>query len=61
LHLWAENVDLQTLNGLSRDVQVDAQNNQLGTFQLQLTVRPTANHKNKFGEDYVPAPKEIYP
>ncbi len=61
LHVWAENVDLETLNGLSHDVLVDAQNNQLGTFQLQLTVRPTANHKNKFGEDYAPAPKEIYP
>jgi plastocyanin len=61
LHLWAENVDLQTLHGLSRDVQVDEQNNQLGTFHLQVTARQAASHKNKFGEDYVPAPKTIYP
>ncbi len=61
LHVWAENVDLQTLNGLSRDVQVDAQNNQLGTFHLQVTAGQAASHKNKFGEDYAPAPKEIYP
>jgi plastocyanin len=61
LHVWAENVDLQTLNGLSRDVQVDAQNNQLGTFYLQVTAGQAASHKNKFGEDYAPAPKEIYP
>jgi len=61
LHLWAENVDLQTLNGLSRDVQIDAQNNQFGIFHLQVTAGQAASHKNKLGEDYTPAPKELYP
>jgi plastocyanin len=60
VHLWAENVGLQSLNGLSRDVQIDAQDNQLGTFELKTSAETAAHHKNKFGEDYVPTPKETY-
>jgi plastocyanin len=60
VHLWAENVGLQSLNGLSRDVQIDAQDNQLGTFELKTSGEMATHHKNKFGEDYPPAPKEAY-
>ncbi len=60
LHLWAENVDLQRLNGLSREVQIDAQENQLGNFDLVTSAEGVQSHKNKFGEDYAPVPKEIY-
>jgi len=60
VHLWAENVGLQSLNELSRDVQIDAQDNQLGTFELKTSAEMVAHHKNKFGDDYTPAPKEAY-
>jgi len=60
VHLWAENVGLQSLSAMSREVQIDAQANQLGTFNLQGSAEITAHHKNKFGEDYAPVPKDPY-
>ncbi|HEX3436355.1 MAG TPA: hypothetical protein VHT24_06265 [Pseudacidobacterium sp.] len=53
LHLWAEGVDTQQLNALSRRVQVGLPETSLGIITLTKadTIPP---HKNKFGEDYKP-------
>lgn len=60
LHFWAENVDLQQLNALSRDIAVDAPSKQLGRFDLETGADRRIGHKNKFGEDYAPVPRENY-
>jgi len=60
LHIWAENVDIESLNALSRDVQVSQQNSALGVFQLRANADAGSHHKNKFGDNYTPAQKQTY-
>lgn len=60
LNMWAENVDIQSLNELGREVQIGPQSSQLGSFHLQVNAYTGSSHKNKFGENYVPTPKQIY-
>jgi hypothetical protein len=52
LHIWAENVNLEGLNALSRDINVTAQNNQIGIIHLIANEGLSKDHKNKFGESY---------
>jgi plastocyanin len=60
LHIWAENVDIQRLNELGRDVQVGPQSTQLGEFHMQANIDMAGHHKNKFDENYPPASKQVY-
>jgi len=60
LNFWSENVSPSILAGLRREVRVGSENQQLGLIPLPLTQNMTANHKNKFGEDYTPEPASPY-
>jgi len=60
LNVWAENIEVQRLNELSREIQVGPQSSQLGSLHLQVNADSSNAHKNKFGENYVPAPRQIY-
>jgi plastocyanin len=60
LNIWAENVEIQSLNELGREVQIGPRSSQLGSFHLQVNAHASSPHKNKFGENYVPTPKQIY-
>jgi plastocyanin len=60
LSVWAENVDNEHLNALSRVVEITPQSHQLGTFQLSTIGDMMSHHRNKFGENYPPASKEPY-
>lgn len=54
LRVWAENVDNDQLDALSRTVEINQRNSQLGTFHLTMTGDLMTHHRNKFGEDYPP-------
>jgi plastocyanin len=60
LSVWAENVAVEKLNALSRDVEVSAANSDLGSFDLQASGDIMSHHQNKFGEAYAPEPKDKY-
>jgi plastocyanin len=60
LNVWAENVANDSLNALSRVVEIDPQNIQLGTIHLKTTDDLMRRHKNKFGENYPPTGKDPY-
>jgi len=60
LNVWAENVTNAQLNTISRVVEISAQNTQLGTLHLVTTGDVMNNHKNKFGESYIPNTKDPY-
>jgi plastocyanin len=60
LNMWAENVEIQSLHELGREVQIGPQSSQLGSFHVQVNADTSSSHKNKFGESYLPIPKQIY-
>jgi plastocyanin len=60
LNVWAENVANDSLNALSRVIEINSQNIQLGTIHLKTTDDVMRQHKNKFGENYPPAGKDPY-
>jgi plastocyanin len=60
LNIWAENVAVDRLNALSREVDVSPSNTDLGTFDLQASGDIMTHHQNKFGESYAPAPRDSY-
>jgi plastocyanin len=60
LNVWAENVAVDRLNALSREVDVSPANTDLGTFDLQASGDIMTHHQNKFGENYTPAPNDSY-
>lgn len=60
LNVWAENVAAESLNGLSRTVEVGPQNSQIGMLHLETSGNPMAHHTNKFGEPYKRSPPQPY-
>lgn len=60
LNIWAENVSVDRLNVLSRQVDISPSNADLGTFELQASGNIMTEHQNKFGESYPPVPKDQY-
>jgi len=60
LNIWAENVENDRLNALSRTVDITPQTTQLGTLQLQTSGDIMTHHQNKFGESYPPLSKDAY-
>jgi plastocyanin len=57
LHVWAVGADARSLDALTRRVAISPSQNSLGEIQVSAggTLGP---HKNKFGEDYQPAPTQ---
>ena len=60
LSLWSENGLPASLNAASRTIQVASVDVNLGTIQIRATASPMMQHKNKFGEDYLPDPNRDY-
>lgn len=54
LHLWNENSLPETLQALSREVQVGDTSKSVGEIRMRVTRAATAHHKNKYGQDYEP-------
>ena len=60
LNVWAENVAIESLNALSRTIEINSQNTELGTLRLQTGKDVMTHHKNKFGESYAQFPEGSY-
>jgi plastocyanin len=60
LNIWAENVAVDRLHAVSREIEVSPSSADLGTFDLQASGDIMTHHENKFGESYTPDPKDSY-
>ena len=60
LNFWSESVPARSLTALKREIRVAADDVQLGALTLPLSGSMTRNHKNKYGEDYMPDPAKPY-
>jgi plastocyanin len=61
LHVWYERSTVEALKGLTRTVHVTADARDLGTIVVLQDPGFTPVHKNKYGQDYAPPPKQGYP
>ena len=52
MHVWVEGESQETLEKLTRKVQISAGHNDLGAISLPQTPRPATAHENKFGQPY---------
>jgi plastocyanin len=61
LHVWYERSQPDELKRLARTVRVSDDSRDMGTIIVPQNSEFSAAHKNKYGQDYPPAPKEGYP
>ena len=61
LHVWYERSLPEPLKNLSRIVRISAESRDLGTIVIPEDPSFTPAHKNKYGQDYAPPPKQGYP
>ena len=61
LRIWYERSMPEALKSLTRTVRITAEARDLGTVSVPLDAGFTPTHKNKYGQDYAPPPKEGYP
>jgi plastocyanin len=54
LHVWSENALPETLEGLSRQVELGGTTQSVGTLRVRESETPKTQHKNKYGRDYEP-------
>jgi plastocyanin len=54
LHVWAENSLPETLEGLSREVELNGTMRSMGTLRVREAEVAKQQHKNKYGQDYEP-------
>jgi plastocyanin len=54
LHVWSENSLPETLEALSREVEVNGTVHSVGTLRVRVTDAAQNQHKNKYGQDYEP-------
>ena len=60
LHVWYERSTPEALKALTRGVRVAADSRDLGTITVPTDPSFTPTHKNKYGQDYAPPPKQGY-
>jgi len=60
MNIWYERGAPEQLKGLSRVVTISVAARDLGTLHILENPDFTANHKNKYGLDYVPPPNSNY-
>lgn len=60
LHVWYERSAPEDLTALERTVVISEAARDLGAIQVVENADFTLAHKNKYGEDYVPAPTDGY-
>jgi len=61
MHIWYERSTPGSLKELTRLVQLSNESRDLGTITVQPDPSFTPAHKNKYGQEYAPPPKEGYP
>jgi plastocyanin len=61
LHVWFERSTPEALKGLTRIVHLSSDSRDLGTIVVPEDPAFTPAHKNKYGQDYPPPPKQGYP
>ena len=61
LHVWYERSVPEALKTLTRTVHVSDEARDLGTIVVPEDPGFTPTHKNKYGQDYAPPPKQGYP
>ena len=61
LHVWYERSLPEPLKNLSRIVRISPESRDLGTIFIPEDPSFTPRHKNKYGQDYAPPPKQGYP
>lgn len=54
LHVWSENALPETLDGLSRQVELGGTTQSVGTLRVRESATAKSQHKNKYGRDYEP-------
>ena len=54
LHLWSENSLAETLEALSREVELNGTMHSVGTLRVRENQSSKGSHKNKYGQDYEP-------
>ena len=55
LHVWSENALPETLEGLSRQVEISGTTQSLGILRVHESETANAQHRNKYGRDYEPS------
>jgi plastocyanin len=60
LHVWYERSLPKELKSLTRSVQVSPGSRELGTIVIPEDSAFSTAHKNKYGQDYAPPPKQGY-
>ena len=61
LHFWYERSLPEALKGLTRQVRISSDARDLGAITVPQDPSFTPTHKNKYGQDYTPPPKQGYP
>jgi plastocyanin len=61
LYVWYERSLPEDLRALEHDVEIAANSRALGTLRVVLNPNWSLVHKNKYGQDYVPAASTGYP
>jgi plastocyanin len=54
LHVWSENALPETLEGLTRQVEINGTTQSVGTLRVRESETAKVQHKNKYGRDYEP-------
>jgi len=60
LHIWSETAVPRDATITQQAVRVAREPVNLGNVILEVTADPMRNHKNKFGDDYLPGPSPSY-
>jgi plastocyanin len=60
LHVWYERSLAEALKGLTKQVRVTGEARDLGTITVPQDAAFTPAHKNKYGQEYAPPPKQGY-
>jgi plastocyanin len=60
MHVWYERSVAQDLQGLTRTVTISPAMRELGTVDVPENPSFSLAHKNKYGQDYTPPPKQGY-
>jgi plastocyanin len=61
MRVWYERSVAEDLQGLTRTVTISAGAKELGTVDVPENPSFSLAHKNKYGQDYTPPPKQGYP
>ena len=61
MHFWDERSLPEALKRLTRQVRISSEVRDLGTISVPQDPSFTPTHKNKYGQDYAPPPKQGYP